>query len=326
MLLRIFGYLLRTVTFGWLLDARDLLKGLWNALKAFRDKQKLPHPQRETEVKCVETSHPSLRRPDPCIYSQPYLMQQGLPVTWDNPDIVIKLGGVVVPEGQLLPNTTYEVEATVWNNSYDAPVVGMRVDFSFLSFGVATTSTPIASALVDVGVKGSVHHPGRVSVPWTTPPTAGHFCIQVQLNWFDDANPNNNLGQNNVNVVEATSPALFTFTLRNPFAQSGRFSFKVDTYQLPALEPCPPEPRPKETKAARIRRIAAKHLSGNIGIPPGWDVTITPNEVDLDPAQEVAVNVSATPPAGFTGAQPFNINAFCAGAFAGGVTLVVTKS
>jgi len=28
-----------------------------------------------------------MRRPDPCIYSQFYLQEQNLPVTWNNPDI-----------------------------------------------------------------------------------------------------------------------------------------------------------------------------------------------------------------------------------------------
>jgi hypothetical protein len=267
-----------------------------------------------------------VHRPDPCIYSQSYLLLQGLPVTWDNPDIAIKLGGVVVPEGELLPNTLYEVEATVWNNSYDAPVVGVRVDFSFLSFGVAVTTTPIGTAFVDVGVKGSFQHPGRVAVPWTTPATSGHFCIQVVLTWIDDANPNNNLGQNNVNVIEAASPAQFGFPLRNPFTKSGRFTFTVDTYRLPDLDPCVATPRPTETRAERIRRMVAKHRAGNIGIPSGWDVAITPSEVALDPNQQVDIQVTITPPASFHGAQPFNVNAFMAGAFAGGVTLLVTKS
>jgi hypothetical protein len=38
------------------------------------------------------------------------------------------------------------------------------------------------------------------------------------------------------------------------------------------------------------------------------------------------VQVSIEPPAGFVGAQPFNLNAFAGGAAAGGVTLTVTKS
>ncbi len=328
LILRTGLYLLRTITFGWIIDSAEIFKRLWRLLKDLCAKGKLPHPDREVEVGCVTTSHPSVHRPDPCIYSQSFLMQQGLPVTWDNPDIAILRGGVVVPEGQLPPNTLHEIEATIWNNSFDAPVVAMRVDFSFLSFGAGTTSTSIGSAFVDVGVKGSALHPARVKVPWTTPATAGHFCIQVQLNWFDDKNPANNLGQNNVNVAAATSPAQFTFQLRNPFPKAGVFTFTVDTYRLPGLAQCAetPRPRPDEHRSERIRRIAARHRSGNLGIPPGWDVAISPATVTLNPGDEVPIQVAITPPAAFVGEQSFNINAVSEGAFAGGVTLVATKA
>jgi hypothetical protein len=324
-ILRFGGYLIRTLAYGWIVDAIDLLKRLWALVKAICAKRDVPHPDEEISVGCVTTSHPSVHRPDPCIYSQPYLLAQGLPVTWDNPDIVLRLGGVIVPEGQLLPGTTYDVEATIWNNSYDAPVAGLRVDVSFLSFGVGAVSTPIGTAFVDLGVKGSVHHPARVSVPWTTPATPGHYCIQVVLTWIDDANPNNNLGQNNVDVAAAASPAQFAFPLRNPFDKPNRFTFTVDIYRLPELDACADTPLLKETRAERIRRMAARHRAG-IAVPPGWNVTISPHEVALDPGQQVTVQVSIEPPAGFVGAQPFNLNAFAGGAAAGGVTLTVTKS
>jgi hypothetical protein len=75
------------------------------------------------------------------IYSQQYLMSQGLAVTWDNPDIHLELGGVTVDSHDLKPNTTYDVIARIWNNSLDAVVVGMPVAFSFSS-----RSYPSASA------------------------------------------------------------------------------------------------------------------------------------------------------------------------------------
>src|SRR5262245_56811892 len=95
LLLRFLLYLLRTVTFRWLIDAADLLKRLWAIIKDLLARQKLPHPQREPSVPCIMTDHPSVHRPDPCIYAQSFLLKQGLPVTWDNPDIAILLGGVV---------------------------------------------------------------------------------------------------------------------------------------------------------------------------------------------------------------------------------------
>src|SRR5438270_10417493 len=48
------------------------------------------------------------RKPDPCLYSQSYLMQQGIPVTWDNPDIqLIEEDGTPVDSSQLLPDHPY---------------------------------------------------------------------------------------------------------------------------------------------------------------------------------------------------------------------------
>jgi hypothetical protein len=319
-------YVLRTLTFGWLLDVRDILRRMWALLVALWKRRNLPHPDKDGEAGCITTDHPSVRRPDPCIYSQQHLMSLGLPVTWDNPDIVIRRNGVVVPEGELLPATQYEVEATIWNNSYDAPVAGMRVDFSFLSFGVGATSTAIGSTVVDVGAKGTPQHPARTTVLWTTPPAPGHFCLQVQFFWIDDKVPGNNLGQNNVNVVAAASPALFTFQLRNAFQKPARFTFAVDTYRLPDADVCPatkPEPEPR---VERMKRLVARHRALAGPVPPGWTFTITPDAVSLGPGDEVAINVAADPPPGFVGAQTFNVNAFGDGVLAGGVTLVATKA
>jgi hypothetical protein len=109
------------------------------------------------------------KRPDPMIYSQQYLMSKGLAVTWDNPDIHLELGGVPVDSHDLKPNTTYDVIARIWNNSLDAVVVNMPVEFSYLSFGIGTTKTHIETTAVDVGVKGAPGCPAFARVPWTTP-------------------------------------------------------------------------------------------------------------------------------------------------------------
>src|ERR1022692_1410503 len=85
------------------------------------------------------------KRPDPMIYSQQYLMSKGLAVTWNNPDTHLELGGVEVDSTDLKPNTTYDVVARIWNNSLDAVVVGMPVDFSFLSFGIGGKKTHIGT-------------------------------------------------------------------------------------------------------------------------------------------------------------------------------------
>jgi hypothetical protein len=78
-LAKFIGYLLRTLTFGWLADLAGLLRGFWKSWRAAWARHKLPHPQRELSTCCIRTTHPSVHRPDPCIYSQAYLMQQDLP-------------------------------------------------------------------------------------------------------------------------------------------------------------------------------------------------------------------------------------------------------
>jgi hypothetical protein len=318
-------YFLKAITYGWILAAIAVVKRFIKAIKDRCAWAKLPHPVRNGWAKCSPIRHPSFHRPDPCIYDQYYLMQLGLPVTWDNPDITVWKNGVQVPQHSLLPSTEYEVQAQIWNNSYEAPVVGMPVQFSYLSFGVGTTSTPIGQTLVNVGVKGGPDYPALTRVPWITPSTPGHYCLQVKFTWFDDANPNNNLGQSNTDVVPAQSPAHFTFQLRNAFKKAARYTFKIDTYTPLPIPDCAKASLPTDTQAARIRAVVARYQSMNFNIPTGWNVAVTPEAVELTPGQEVTIQVDASPPPGFNGQQSFNVNAFADGIFAGGVTLAATK-
>lgn len=321
-------HLLKTLSFQWAVDGFDIVKRFVKALKGFCAYMKLPHAVQDQSGNCQTINNPAFHRPDPCIYSQAYLLMLGLPVTWQNPDISLKRGGVVVSDTTLLPNTQYEVDATIWNNSYEAPAIGLRVDFSYLSFGIATTSTPIGTTFVNLGVKGGANYPALATMLWTTPPVPGHYCLQVKLTWIDDANPYNNLGQNNVEVVPAQSPAHFSFRLRNDTKKTNSYSFQVDTYSIPAVKTCvgTVTAKNRETFAERLRRIKVVHNRANFPVPPGWTVEITPAEVSLLPDEETEIDVSITPPDTFTGKLPFNVNAVYGETYAGGVSLFVTKS
>lgn len=326
--LKVALHLLKVLTYQWAIDGADLLKRVIEAIKNFCARLKLSHSEQEASGKDpCKVDHPSFHRPDPCIYSQQYLLSLGLPVTWDNPDIVLRRGGVIVPEHDLLPNTDYEIGATIWNNSYEAPCVGLKVIFSYLSFGVATVSTAIGTNFVNLGVKGGANAPADARMPWKTPPTPGHYCLQVLLEWVDDANPANNLGQNNLDVVAAHSPAQFTFGLRNDSAKPRSYVFEVDTYAIPDPETCKAGigPEDRGTFSERLRRIKARHDRALFPVPPGWAIDIQPPAPQLAPGHEIDVAVAITPPVGFTGEKPFNVNALADGAYAGGVTLKVTK-
>jgi hypothetical protein len=323
---RLLAHFLKVVAYEWIFAFGRLVSRFWRGLKNLFKTLTLPHPEREEAgPDCTIVDNPSLHRPDPCIYSQDYLLQLGLAVTWDNPDIVLRRNGVVVPEGDVLPDTDYAIEATVWNNSYEAPAVGVRVAFSFLSFGVATIETPIGTAFVNLGVKGGVNHPALATMPWRTPATPGHYCLKATLGWVDDANPANNVGQNNLNVVAPQSPADFRFRLRNATGKPAEYTFETDTYVLGQPPPCPDRilPRDRGTFSERLRRTRQSHGRGGFPLPAGWTVTITPPQPLLQADQEIDVDVRIEVPPGFAGRQHFNVRARTTSGYAGGVTLIV---
>jgi hypothetical protein len=319
----------------WLLALLWLL-GLAKVLKAFCCRPRPPRPPRDPSDRpqrthgCAPVPPFVHRKPDPLLYSQSFLMGQGLAVTWDNPDIHLEKGGVPVASTELEPDTVYDVIAQIWNGSVDAPAAGVPVRFSFLSFGVNTVSTPIGTTAVDLPVKGSAGLPAAAHMAWRTPATPGHYCLQIEAVWADDANPLNNLGQENADVKPLNSPhAAFVFPVRNDERRDRRLRLEADTYTLPALRSCDrerPAPTPAPSAEERERRVAAaraRHDRAAHGIPPGWQVVIDPAELALAPEQEREVTVDVTAPDGFSGRQALNVNAFEGERLIGGVTLYV---
>lgn len=152
---------------------------------------------------CVYIPERIINRPDPCIYSQRLLMQLGLPVTWDSPDIAAFLGGVEQPTYDLVVDTVYDVVVTVHNSSRDKPALGTQVAVRWIEFGAgAQIRHPIAILTTDVPV-----WPGTstVATRWRTPASPGHYCIEVELAHPDDGNPANNISWNNTQVRAAAS-------------------------------------------------------------------------------------------------------------------------
>jgi hypothetical protein len=342
--LRLLLMLLYLLLFRWVRDFLDIIRRL---LAKKRRNKDLRDDRRGRPLhcrpRCAVVPPVVYRRADPLIYSQQYLMEQGLAVTWNNPDIQLFENGVPVSSSALKPGTTYEIDATIWNNSLDAPAVGMPVEFEFQSFGVGAALTPIGTQVVNLPVKGAAGHPAHARQKWTTPQTAGHYCLKVRLVWADDANPKNNLGQENTNVVAATSPAVMTFPVRNDDTIRKRIHMKADAYHIPKKLDCdrrpgkghsdkehpthrnrgtfvPPSERDADWTLARVR-----HDPDAFPIPPGWSVRIEPQEFVLDAGDTRGVTVTITPPADFRGEKPFNVNAFYGDELLGGVTLIVTK-
>jgi hypothetical protein len=305
----------KAVGYGWILALIAIWHKLREIVKEWLQRRALPgRARRASESDCNPIAEPAFKRPDPLIYSQGELMKLGLAVTWDNPDIVLRKNGVTVPSSALDPATEYEVEARIWNNSTNAPIVALPVRFSYLSFGIGVESHPIGLTAVDVGVKGGPGHPAFARTKWTSPAVAGHYCLQVRLEPADDLNFENNLGQENTVVGEVQSPADFTFLLRNASPEDEVFHFEVDTYRIPQLPPCGQVASP------------SRHERRSYPILAGWSLDIAPSEPRLGPGQETTVQVRITAPAGFHGRQPFNVNAFDRRGFAGGVTLYVNAA
>jgi hypothetical protein len=269
------------------------------------------------------------RRPDPCIYSQYFLMSQGFAVSWNNPDIWLQRDKITVSSTSLEPDTLYEVVARVWNNSIEAPAVGLPVRFSYIDFGIGGAANLIGVTSVDLPVKGANGHPAYARIPWKTPSTPGHYCILVQLIWSDDANPLNNLGQENTDVKPLNSPhALFAIRVRNDGRVARTLRLEADFYERPAVVPCPEQPArqpalSKEEVAVNRRAALARHGREHFGVPAAWRVELQPRQLTLDSGGEESVAVDITAPDGFGGRQAININAFDGDRLAGGVTVYV---
>ncbi|MBS1133679.1 MAG: hypothetical protein H6R02_820 [Burkholderiaceae bacterium] len=265
------------------------------------------------------------KRPDPMIYSQFYLMSKGLAITWDNPDIqLFDAGGAAVPSHGLSAGTSYDIGARIWNGSTDAPAVNLLVRFFFLSFGAGTIRNYIGETYVDVPVKGSPLLPVEARMGWVTPP-AGHYCIQVELNWIDDANGLNNLGQENVDIKKLNSPnATFVFALRNTSARPRQLALRADGYTIPAKDRCPDPQRPAADPGAARRDRYARHRPAAHAMPAGWTVDFPGGrELAMEPGEQRDVTVKITAVDGFVGTQAINVNALDGDELVGGVTLYV---
>ena len=299
-----------------------------------QQRQQVPPPPRfaaPTSPDCQTIPPHIYRRPDPLIYSQQYLQSQGIAVTWQNPDVTIEQGGVPVDPTRLLPSTTYDVVARIWNSSVSAGAVDMPVVFSYLSFGVGTQQHPIGTTQVNLGAKGAPNCPTYATQSWTTPATPGHYCLLVALVWADDANPNNNIGQSNTDVKKLNSPhAAFEFEAANQGNDRQVQRFVVDSYALPQRPSCddrPPaqHPVPSDTEIRAQAAAARKeHDPAAFPVPEEWTVTVDPAEVELGHGESKTVTVDVTAPDGFDGSKQFNVHSFDAqGRLLGGVTLTV---
>jgi hypothetical protein len=328
--------ILRTLLYGWILAFWGLLKLIWARCQPLKPTKTLSQRQGASPDQCVTFSDPAMKRPDPLIYDQYYLMALGFAVTWDNPDIWLEKGGVVVSPDQLTPSTTYEVVARIWNSSTEAVVAGLPVTFSYLSFGIGIQRNPVfpgpGTVMVNLGAKGGPSCPTFARTQWTTPAVPGHYCLQASFSWFDDSNPYNNLGQKNTQVGVSVSPVVFEFQLRNGKLFTQTFRFETDAYAIPPLPACSNDSS-RTTVATTVAqrpygpvKVPPQHTRLNYPLPEGWSIAFAPDNPGLSAGEEITVVVTVSPPAGFQGHQPINVHAFSGSSLEGGVTFFVEGS
>jgi hypothetical protein len=332
---RILCLLLYIITLSWLREIIELIarnRAVRQRGEYLRDIRR-GRPLR-CSPRCAVIRPDVYKRADPMIYSQKYLREQGLAVTYNNPDIQLYKDGLPVSSSHLEANTKYDVVATIYNNSTEAPAVGLLVEFSFFGFGIGTGTVSIGTTIVNLPVKGATGHPVQTKTIWHTPEEEGHYCLQVNLKWADDANPRNNLGQENTTVSQASSPATFQFPVRNDDTIRKLIHMVADSYTIPQLIDCSDKPTKKDSdhKYPERNRLdvfvplteeeadwtlaRVKHGVDVYTIPHDWEVQINPEEM---------VKVIIAPPEGFQGERSFNVNAMHASALVGGVTLTVSN-
>ncbi|WP_340198597.1 hypothetical protein [Ascidiimonas sp. W6] len=203
-----------------------------------RKRRKKPH-EKKPEV-CHKIPPHVTRKPNPCIYSQFYRMNQGLSVTWNNPDIEIyETNGTLADSSNLNANTDYLLRAKISNSAFDPSLAtAVRCYYRPWSFN-SPDKIPIElnpngtekMVFLDIAPWSSA----IAEFKWHTPNVnSAHYCIQVECFHQDDINPNNNLGQENTNVFSAAPGETVETTafLMNVEDRERTFQLMADAYKI----------------------------------------------------------------------------------------------
>lgn len=228
-----------------------ILLRIWEWLCKFLKTKSLY--QEEKEEPCSRLPEAIIRRPDPCIYSQRLLQSQGIPVTWNNPDIWVARADDptnIEPDSyHLVEDTDYIVSVQVHNASATDPAIGVRVRLNYRPWSFNSPDlTPVETDAVGNEVYRFVNVSPMSSAitqfNWHTPKLdsgqdSKHFCLQASLFHPMDNNTSNNMGQENTNVHNA-NPGIVNpgeeieiiVPLFNFARQAQRFQFDANVYQI----------------------------------------------------------------------------------------------
>lgn len=305
---------------------KGFLRGLYRVPTLFTG-------DRPIQDACVYFPGRVINKPDPCIYSQPLLMKLGLPVTWDNPDCTISLGGVAQSSHDLAVDTTYDVTLTVHNSSSDKKAAGTQVEARWMKFGIGGgTRYAIATTRVDVPT-----WPGVVEtvIRWTTPSTPGHYCLEFELFHPQDGMPANNVGQHNTVVKTAKSTVEITVPIHDVHGarreDTGRPNLASAGNSAGDQHP--------DVSRGRVNLVLDSYVFADaVGVdtdpylmfrPRGaaWNAHVEPAVFSFDAGEtmrEVRLIIEA--PTGPGPAEVFNLTGWQDGEPMGGITVLVNRS
>ena len=320
-----------------------LLWSLWRLYQATQRRKQREGDGVRTDKCCLKVPPRVWKKPDPYLYSQSYLMRLGLEVTWDNPDIRIeRLGQEIL--GPLSPNTDYEIVATIHNASVEAPAFNVTAEFQLMDFGAGPIPKPIGSAAVPV-VQVQGFPPASVRVPFKSPATGGHKSVIVRLTCTDDAHPENNTGQKNLQVVNIAKGTAnvggLVLPLFNPTPNEMKLLLKASTYRLAARRVDNVEsvvnPRRGFQKTGRflsdvefrdmVRRSRPKIVEANrqgaFPLPADWALNLPVGPVAVPPGAGIEIHLPLKLPVDLPpGQHDLNVNAYALnGSLFGGITI-----
>jgi len=179
----------------------------------------------------------------------------------DRPYAETEIGVTPYPLVAGKPST---ITADIANTSETTQTVRVLFGVANFGFGIPFTTTGIVptSTVVTLGPGISM----TVSAVWT-PPSSGHWCIQILLQDFNNQYPEQR-SQRNVDVE------------RQPF------------------KPCEPFTKDFWLQNSTPLTITVSIGASAINLPAGWTYSIAPTQTVLGPYQGITVTVTITPPCG----------------------------
>ncbi|MFZ1221392.1 MAG: hypothetical protein WAO00_19030 [Chthoniobacterales bacterium] len=276
----------------------------------------------EKDVCCLDPPPEIRARTDPYIYSQFWLWLRGIAFVWDNPDFTIIDAATTNPVNNhhVIGSHDYLVRALIHNGSL-MTAFGTKVTLRVLEFGAGgLVVSTLGTVTLDVPGAGTA----VAELPWHTPP-GGHACLQAIIFHIDDANPLNNLGQHNTDIVEGTgAKKSLKFIVHNVSKGVKTVQLRADAYKLPA-EPLRARDEKERTSLEHLRRLQAANNARKFPVPEFLQLNLSETTFELGPerTREIALELTEPPPG--SGEIGVNVHAVAGDELIGGITAYVGK-